>query len=472
MTDSTTTDTRSDRYFLSRAPIWRALLHLCVPMIAAVTVGAIYNIINAGFVGSLHSTVLLSAITFGLPIIGLVMAVGGVFGVGGGTYISRLLGESETDPTARETVKRVASFTFWGSVIAGVVVGAIALLLLSPLVTLLGADSAAFPATAQFVGIQLAFTPVLTAAFAIEQLVRAEGAARASMSGLIASTVANLLFDVLFILVLHWGVAGAALAIGLSNLVALGYYVWFLQVKSENGLSLSPRWFTVRLSIMKEVFGVGVSELLMSGFLIVTSLLLNNFAVEYGDGPLAAFGVALRIVQLPEFLCMGVTLGVLSLLAYSFGAGNAARLRGAIRSSALAIGAITIVFSGLVFLFRVPVLSLFSTDPEVLRDGQLILTAQLVATIFNGFTALLIAVFQGTGKMRSATIMSVAQGVLFIPIVIAGHAVFGLNGIIWAMTVTEVLTFATAIVLFRIERPTASAPTADEVAAARELVAS
>jgi putative MATE family efflux protein len=441
-------------------------------MIAAVTVGAVYNIINAGFIGSLHSTVLLSAITFGLPILGLVMAVGGVFGVGGGTYISRLLGagESTQDPSARDMVKRIAAFTFWGSVIAGVVVGGIALLLLGPLVTLLGADAAAFSATAQYVGIQLAFTPVLTAAFAIEQLVRSEGAARASMVGLIASTVANLLFDVLFILVLHWGVAGAALAIGLSNLLALGYYIWYLQTRSENGLSLSLRWFTVRLSIMREVFGVGVSELLMSGFLIVTSLLLNNFAVEYGDGPLAAFGVALRIVQLPEFLCMGITLGVLSLFAYSFGSGDKARLTSAIRSSVLAIAVITIVFSGLVFLFRVPVLSLFSTDPEVLRDGQLILTAQLVATVFNGFTALLIAVFQGTGKMRSATIMSVAQGVLFIPIIIGAHALFGLTGIIWAMTVTEVLTFATAIVLYRIEKPTASEPTAEEIAAAEELV--
>jgi multidrug efflux pump len=464
-------DTKSDRFFLARAGIWRALIHLCVPMIAAVTVGAIYNIINAGFIGSLHSTVLLSAITFGLPILGLVMAVGGVFGVGGGTYISRLLGEDAKDANTGDLIKRVAAFTFWGSIIAGIIVGAVALLLLGPLVTLLGADHAAFSATAQYVGIQLAFTPVLTATFAIEQVVRSEGAARASMVGLIASTVGNLLFDVLFILVLHWGVAGAALAIGLSNVLALGYYVWFLQTKSENGLSLSLRWFTVRLSIAKEVFGVGVSELLMSGFLIVTSLLLNNFAVEYGDGPLAAFGVALRIVQLPEFLCMGITLGVLSLFAYSFGAGDKARLKSAIRASVMAIAIITFVFSGLVFLFRVPVLTLFSNDPEVLRDGQLILTAQLVATIFNGFTALLIAVFQGTGKMRSATIMSVAQGVLFIPIIIVAHALFGLNGIIWAMTVTEVLTFVTAIVLYRIDKPTKSEPTAEEIAAAEELIA-
>lgn len=464
-------DTRSDRYFLALAPIWRALVHLCLPMIAAVSVGAIYNIINAGFIGSLHSTPLLAAITFGLPILPLMMAIGGVFGVGGSTMVSRVMGQNDSGSTNDpQLIKRIVGFTVWGAILAGAFIGGICLLLLNPIVHVLGADAAAFEPTAQYVGVTLAFFPVLTAAFALEQLVRAEGASKASMMGLILSTVGNLVFDVLFILVLHWGVLGAGLAIGLSNIIAVGYYMWFLQTKSSNGVSMSPRWFSVRLPIVKEVFGIGVSELLMSSFMIVTTLLLNNLAVHYGDGVPAAFGVALRIVQLPEFLVMGITLGVLSLFAYSFGAGNKARLASAIRTSLFTIGGITIVFSGLVFLFRDQVFGLFSTDPDVLKDGELILTAQLVATIFNGATGLLIAVFQGTGKMRAATIMSIAQGVLFIPIVLLANQWFGLTGLIWAMTVTELLTLAVALVLYRIERPTKAEPTAEEIAAAEELV--
>jgi MATE family, multidrug efflux pump len=482
-------DKKSDRYFLAIAPIWRALVHLCLPMIAAVSVGAIYNIISAGFIGSLHSTPLLAAITFGLPVIPLMMAIGGVFGVGGSTMVSRIMGaadqaakseaasRSESAPRAGasavtdpDLIKRVVGFTIWGAILAGIVIGGVCLVFLDPIVHVLGADAAAFAPTAQYVGVILAFFPVLTAAFALEQLVRAEGASKASMIGLIASTIGNLVFDVLFILVLHWGVLGAGLAIGLSNLIAVGYYLWFLRTKSANGISLSPKWFSVRLAIVKEVFGVGVSELLMSSFMIVTALLLNNLAVQYGDAVLAAFGVALRIVQLPEFLVMGITLGVLSLFAYSFGAGNKKRLSSAIRTSAITIGGITVVFSGLVFVFRDQVFGLFSSDADVLRDGVLILTAQLVATIFNGVTGLLIAVFQGTGKMRAATIMSVAQGVLFIPIVLLANLWFGLAGIIWAMTVTELLTLMVALVLYRIERPTRAVPTAEEAAAAASLV--
>ena len=218
----------TNRWYLSAAPIVRALVHLCVPMAAAMIVGAVYNVINAGFIGSLHDTALLAAITFGTPLLGLVMAVGGVFGVGGGALISRLLGAAEHEPAKAGEIKHVSSFAVWGSVIAGAVFGGIGLLLLHPLVSLLGADAAAVPATSAYVAVMLAFVPVLAAAFCLEQLVRAEGAARQVMIGLIASTVANLVFDVLFILVLHWGVAGAALSMGLSNLGVVAYFVVWL----------------------------------------------------------------------------------------------------------------------------------------------------------------------------------------------------------------------------------------------------
>lgn len=441
----------SDRWYLSAAPIGRALIHLCVPMAAGLSVGAIYNIVNARFIGSLHDTALLAAITFALPLFGLLMAIGGVFGVGGGAFISRLLGASESDPSQADRIKHVASTAVWGSVIVGAVVGGVGLLALKPLVRLLGADAAAYAPTASYTAVMLAFVPVLAAAFCLEQLVRAGGAARQSMIGLIASTVANLVFDVLFILVLGWGVAGAALAIGLSSLISVGYYAWFLQHRSEH-VSLAPRWFTLSPAVLKPIFGVGVGELLQSSFLILTALVLNNLAVHYGDGPLAAFGVALRIVQLPEFLVMGVSLGVLPLLAYAYGKGDRVRMNSALRASMFAVGAIVIVFSTTVFLLRRSVFSAFSTDPSVIAIGVLVLTAQLVATVVNGFTGLLTTLFQATGRVTAAIVISLTQGVLFIPIVLLANWWFGLVGIIWAMTVTEALVFAVALVLWLASR--------------------
>jgi Na+-driven multidrug efflux pump len=143
----------------------------------------------------------------------------------------------------------------------------------------------------------------------------------------------------------------------------------------------------------------------------------------------------------PEFLVMGVTLGVLPLLAYAYGKGDSARLASAVRVSAITVGAIVFISAGTVFLFRDQVIGAFTADKSVLAIGVVILTAQLVAMIVNGFTGLLTSLFQATGRAVPAIVMSVSQGVLFIPIVILGNLWFGLAGIIWALTVTEIIVF-------------------------------
>lgn len=438
---------KTDRWYLSASPIVSALVHLCVPMAAAMIVGALYNVINAGFVGSLHDTSLLAAVTIGAPVLGLVMAVGNVFGVGGGALISRLLGAAEHDPAKAADIKHVSSFALWGSVAVGAVVGGLGLLFLDPLVSALGADAATADATTAFIGVLLGFVPVLAAAVCLEQLVRAEGAARQVMIGLIASTVVNVVLDVLFILVLDWGVAGAAAATGLANLVTIGYFAFWLARHSEH-LRLAPRWCTLSPAVVKPVLAVGVSTLLQSAFLIVTALVLNNLAAAYGDGPLAAMGVAVRIAQVPEFLVMGVTLGVLPLLAYSYGKGDRARLSSALKASAATVGGVAVLFSAIVFLFREQVFGFFVADRSVLAIGLVILTAQLVAMIANGFVGLLTSLFQATGRALPATVMSVTQGVLFIPVVLLGNLWFGMAGIIWALTISEIAVLIAGVVMW------------------------
>ena len=181
--------------------------------------------------------------------------------------------------------------------------------------------------------------------------------------------------------------------------------------------------------------------------------MLNNLAAGYGNGPLAAMGVVVRIAQVPEFLVMGLTLGVLPLLAYSYGKGDRDRLASALRASAIAVGGITLISAATLIVFREEVISLFSADRSVLAIGGTILTAQLVAMIANGFTGLLTSLFQATGRALAATVISVTQGVLFIPVVILGKLWFGLSGIIWALTVTEGAMFVVGVVLWLASRP-------------------
>ncbi len=320
-------------------------------------------------------------------------------------------------------------------------------MLINPITELLGTDAATFDYTKQYVLTLLAGGFIIILNFSLEQLVRSEGASRESMYGVFISTALSLIFDPLCIIVLGWHVAGAALAMLLANLGSVIYYIYFLETKSEH-LKGFLKQFTISLNDQMELYKIGTSELLQAAFLVVTTLLLNNFASRYGDQVVAGFGVALRIVQVPEFLSMGLFLGLIPFFAFNFASQNITRFRAGLKSAALWIGSISVVFVGLVYLFRTPVIHLFSNDPAVLSIGTSILVAMLISALFNGFTGLLTGVFQATGQGAPTMIMSITQGVLYIPMILLLHVLFGLQGIIWSMTVTEVITCLMRLLLY------------------------
>jgi multidrug efflux pump len=159
-----------------------------------------------------------------------------------------------------------------------------------------------------------------------------------------------------------------------------------------------------------------------------------------------------RIAQVPEFLIMGVTIGVLPLLAYSYGKGDRERLTSALRASAITVAGVMLVFGTTVFVFREPIFAAFSANHSVLAIGVVVLTAQLISALFNGFSGLLTSLFQATGRSLQSIIMSVGQGIAFIPIVIFANIWFGLAGIIWSLTVSEGIVFLVGIVMWLASR--------------------
>jgi multidrug efflux pump len=432
----------SDQYYLEEAPIQKAIPHLSIPMMIGMSIGVIYNILNAYFIGLLHNTAMLSAVTLGLPIFTILMAVGNIFGVGGGTYISRLLGEKK-----EESVKSVSSFIFYGSLIAGTIVLLLSLGFINPIIHFIGSNAATFSLTKVYSLSLLIGSPFIVANFAMEQVVRSEGASKVSMNGMFVNTIVSVILDPILILFFNLNVVGAAFSMVIANGCSLGYYAWYLNKKSEH-LTVSWRSLVMSKSMISNVFKIGISEFLLSLLLIVSTLMLNHFSIMYSEDVIAGFGIALRIVQLPEFLCMGLFMGVVPLLAYSFGAKNKERYLKTIKHTFIYIGGLVFVFSSLVFLFRTHILEWFSKSSNVIEIATYILTAMLISTVFNGFTGFFTSIFQAAGKGKQALVMSLANGVLFIPIILLLHRYFGLYGIIWSMMITELFTFCIGLVLF------------------------
>ena len=435
-------NTQSNIKYLKDEPIKKAIVHLSIPMMIGMSAGTIYNVINAYFIGLVHDTAMLSAITLGLPIFTVLMAFGNMFGVGGGTFVTRLVAQNEVD-----RAKKVAGYTFYTSIIVGLLIAVFACLLMNPIVKLLGADSNTLNYTTQysttlFIG---GFAVILN--FALEQIVRSEGASKESMYGMFVSVVVSIILDILFILVLDLHVYGAALSMVIANIASSIYYILYLNAKSEN-LKGFLHHFKISVKDQIEIYKIGVSELIQCAFLIVTTLLLNNFAMEYGDSVVASFGIALRIAQLPEFFTMGIVLGVMPLIAYNFSNKNISRLKEGIKYSSIFIISIAVVFAGIVYMFRGQVIQSFSDDPSVLSIGVYILVAMLVSALFNGMTTLFMTIYQASGEGMATGIMAISQGCLYIPMVIVLHYYFGLHGLVWSITITEVITCLIGLILY------------------------
>lgn len=432
---------KSNTYYLEDAPIRKAIAHLSIPMMIGISATTVYNLINAYFIGLVHDTNMMSTITLGLTLTIVFMAIGNLFGVGGGTFITRSLGSGD-----KEKGKKIAGYSFYMSLILGLLMGIISLFFLSPIAHLLGADAATLTYTKEYAGVLLAggFSMILN--YGLEQMVRSEGASKESMYGMFVGVAASIVLDVLFILILNLHVIGAGLSMVLANLASTAYYVWFLENKSE-ALKSFLKHFKLSLKDQFEIYKIGVAELFKSAFMIVTTLLLNHFSVEYGDNVLASFGIALRITQLPEFLTMGLFLGAIPLFAYSFAAKNTQRLKEALRELALWIGGISIVFALLVYVFRVPVMQLFTADSSVVKVGLIVLSAQLVSSVFNGFSGLFTGIFEASGLGAQTGVMATIQGVLYIPVVILLHHFYGLTGLIWSMTLTEGIAFVAGLIM-------------------------
>ncbi|MBU3071832.1 MATE family efflux transporter [Clostridium estertheticum] len=421
-------------YYFEQATIPKAITHMAVPMMLGMSVIMIYNVIDAFFIGKLNNTAMMTAVTLALPFTIILSGIGNIFGVGGGTYISRLLGEGKLGEA-----KKVSSVTFFLSLLAGFIFMLFAIPLIHPIVQILGAKGDTVLFTKDFIMVLIIGGPFVIANFALGQVVRAEGASKVSMNGMFISVIINIILDPILIFICHLNIVGAAIGTVVANTCALLYYVYYLKNKSST-LTVSIRTFKPTLSMLKDIFKIGISSFLLDAFMIISVLLLNNFSAYYGDYAVAAFGISQRIAQLAQFAAKGLYIGVIPLIAYAYAAKNIKRMKSIIKITAAYIAILTFAFSLIIFIFREPIVHLFSNNTYVINTGIYILIALLISALFASITGLFIGIFQGTGRGKEATIMSVVQGILLIPIMILGKYTFGLDGIIWSMTITEILT--------------------------------
>ena len=432
-------------YYFEKAPIAKAVAHFSLPMMLGMSVSVIYTILNAYFIGLLHDSVMMTAITLTIPILAVLMALGNLIGVGGGTFISRLLGEKKL-----EQIKEVSSFSFYASIALGIIAMLVGIVATNSITTGLGASAAAFDYTKQYILVMLIGSPFIILNFSLEQIVRAEGSAIVSMVGMFISVGINLILDPIFIFVCHWGVPGVALATLIGNIGAVIYYSWHIIRKSEY-LTLSMKYFKIEKSVVFEVLKIGIPIALMSALMGLTALVFNNFAASYGDAAVASYGISQRILQFPELIIMGLCEGVVPLIAYNF-TSNKKRMKSTIKFTSMTVAILAAIFAILVFLTGNHLVGIFTTDPQLIELGSYVIKVIFLSLFVTGFTFLIIGIFQATGQGKAAMIMSLTQGLIMIPILFIMSSIAGFHGIIWSIFIGDFLTFLIGITVLYVLR--------------------
>ena len=423
-------------------PIAKIIPIIAFPMVISMLIDAFYNLADTYFVSQL-GTAATAAVGVNNSLMHFLRALGMGFGMGAASYMSRLLGAKKGDEASK-----VASTAILTSMMVVSSFAAIAFILRDPLVTLLGATGSSKQYSIDYATYILFAAPFTAGEIGLSQTLRSEGSTTYSMIGMVSGCIVNLALDPLFIMVLDWGVAGAAAATALSKVVSFCVLLSpFLRGKTL--IHVSPKLFTPRKEIYLEIARMGIPSFLRASIMTVASVITNNYAGSYGDSVLAAVSVSNRIMMFIGSMVMGFGQGFQPIAGYCYGAKHYKRVRVAFWTTTAFGFGICVVFGTLVYLIAPSIVGIFtSNDSEIIRVGSYMVRVQCLVLPFHVWGAIINGIFQGLGRPVGATILGLSRQVLcLIPSMILLNTFFGVDGLMNAQAISDCLTMFIAVPL-------------------------
>lgn len=428
-----------------KAPVPKAYLKLAMPVVLSMVVTMIYNMVDTWFIALTGQTALIAGVSVCTPLFTLMLALGDLWGLGGSSVFSRLLGEHR-----EEEGRRVSAFCYSGALILGVISAAALLLARRPLLQFLGAEGAAYPhAAAYFTWLSLG-APVIIFTLVPTNMMRSEGAATRSMIGSVLGVAVNIVLDPVFIFALGQGAAGAAMATVLGYICTAAYYIRYT-VKFSPGLSLDPRDAKISGKTFGSLMMIGLPAAVTNFMQSVGITITNRNLLPYGNDPIAIMGIVLKTVNIAALVLVGLAFGGQPIMGYNYGAGNRVRLRQVIRFALSVTAATGIVISLVLFAGAGPLVRLFVSGTDLIRIGVPMLRLQVICITLMGLTTVIICLFQSTGKGLAAFLLSICrQGTVYALVMLVMAHLLGYRGVLAAQAVTDVLTIIIAGLLYRI----------------------
>lgn len=424
-------------------PVSQAVMKNTLPAMAAMLMVLIYNLADTFFIGRTGSALLVAAVSLATPVFLIFMAVGGVFGIGGASAISRAIGEGRQD-----YAKKVCSFCMWGCAAAGAAMSAFFLLSMDQILDWIGATSDTWDSAKSYLTIVSCCGPFVLIGNCYSNVIRAEGQSGKAMMGQLIGNLLNVALDPLFILVFGWGIVGAAAATVIGNVVGAGCYIlYFLRGKST--LSVHMKDCRLGGGVAVGVLAIGIPASLGSLLMSVSQIIVNAMMAGYGDMALAGIGVAMKVTMITGMVCIGFGQGIQPLLGYCVGAGLWDRFKKVMNFSLIFALVFSAVLTGVCYLFIDRLIRAFLTDSAAFDYAVQLARILLTTSFLFGVFYVLSNALQAMGAAAAALAVNLSrQGVIYIPSLLILNTAIGAAGLAWAQPVADVLSVLMAAFLY------------------------
>ncbi|WP_434303373.1 MATE family efflux transporter [Clostridium botulinum] len=427
---------------MEKESISKVLLKLSVPAIIAMLINAIYNIVDTMFVGMLNNTSAIAAVSIVYPLFMFIGAIGVMFGAGGASYLSRLLGEKKKE----EADKTLTSTIIIGCIFS-LIFTVISIIFLDKFLLMYGATETIMPYAREY-----GYTIVLGAVFTIgtgimSNTIRAEGNSKYSMIATCIGGVINIILDPIFMFKFGMGIKGAAVATVISQIVSFVFLLRYYYSK-KSYIKLGIKFFKPTFNMFFEILKIGIPIFVTQVLASFALGFMNLGAKPYGDAAVAAMGIVFRVMSIGFYIVFGIGQGFQPVAGYNYGAKNFTRLKEAVKLSIKWSIISGIVISILFIVFAEGCMLIFTRDREVINIGiKAFRAASLLFPLF-GYVNTYAVLYQALGKALGAFILSISrQGIFYIPLIFILPKFIGLEGVIFCQTAADGLAFIETFIM-------------------------
>lgn len=426
------------------APVPKAVISNVIPSIISMIMVLVYNLADTFFIGQTKDALMVAAVSVATPAFLLFMAIGMLFGIGGTSLISRMLGENR-----EKRAKHASAFCFWTGLSIGVISMVMMLIFANQVCLAIGASKDTIDYASQYLRIVAIGIPFLIVSNSFSNIIRAEGHAKTAMSGMIIGNLINIILDPILILVLDLNVAGAAIATVIGNVCSAVFYILHLLSK-KSLLSIKFSDYKIGERIALDVFAIGIPASLNSVLMSVSNIFINKLMYQFGDMALAGLGVAMKVNMIVVMLLIGLGTGIQPLLGYCFGAGNKKRYFDVLKFSIFLALSISVIMTIICYCGASGLVNAFLEEADAFDYGFRFSRIYILSGPIMGLLFVFINAIQSTGAALPSLILSISrQGIVFFPILFILNATTDTAEMLaYAQPVTDYIATTISIILF------------------------